>query len=76
MIGDVFSPSNSPSKVRRQHILPSTYALSTRAGMECVAHVVQAFTSLDPSPSTYIWEDEVGDVSHVSQGEGGEQGDF
>ena len=27
------------------------------------------------SPSTYIWEDEVGDVRHVCQGEGGEQGD-
>ena len=27
------------------------------------------------SPSTCIWEDEVGDVRHVCQGEGGEQGD-
>ena len=97
---------------------PFQYALSTRAGTECVAHVVQALTSLDPSAtilsidgvgaydsisrramfrglmdmvdgeklvpfvrlfydstSTYIWEDEVGDVRHVLQGEGGEQGD-
>ena len=96
---------------------PFQYALSTRAGTECVAHVVQALTSLDPSatmlsiggvgafdsisrramfrglmdmvdgeklvpyvrlfydsPSTYIWEDEVGDVRHVLQGEGGEHG--
>ena len=27
------------------------------------------------SPSTYIWEDEVGDVWHVCQGGSGEQGD-
>ena len=27
------------------------------------------------SPSTYIWEDEVGDIRHVCQGESGEQGD-
>ena len=47
---------------------PSQYALSTRACRECVAHVVQALTSLDPS-ATYIWEDEVGDVRHVLQGE-------
>ena len=96
---------------------PFQHALATRAGTECVAHVVQALTSLDPSanilsidgvgaydsisrramfrglmdmvdgkklvpfvrlfydsPSTYIWEDEVGDVRHVLQGEGGEQG--
>ena len=26
-------------------------------------------------PSTYLWEDEVGDVHHIHQGEGGEQGD-
>ena len=26
-------------------------------------------------PSTYLWEDEVGDVHHLHQGEGGEQGD-
>ena len=26
-------------------------------------------------PSTYIWEDDVGDVHQIAQGEGGEQGD-
>ena len=26
-------------------------------------------------PSTYLWEDEVGDVHHIHQGEVGEQGD-
>ena len=35
---------------------------------------VGAFREYD-SPSTSIWEDEVGDVRHVCQGEGGEQGD-
>ena len=97
---------------------PFQYALSTRAGTECVAHVVQTLTSQDRSatilsidgvgaydsisrramfrglmdmvdgeklvpfvrlfynsPSTYIWEDDVGEVRHVCQGEGGEQGD-
>ena len=27
------------------------------------------------SPSTYLWEDEMGVTQHISQGEGGEQGD-
>ena len=97
---------------------PFQYALSTRAGTECVAHVVQALTSLDKgatilsidgvgaydtisrkallrgvadmvdgdklipfvrqfysSPSTYLWEDEVGETRRIQQGEGGEQGD-
>ena len=27
------------------------------------------------SPSTFLWEDELGIVNHVQQGEGGEQGD-
>ena len=27
------------------------------------------------SPSTFLWEDELGTVNHVQQGEGGEQGD-
>ena len=33
------------------------------------------FVRFYDSPSTYIWEDEVGDVRHVWQGEDGEQGD-
>ena len=27
------------------------------------------------SPSTYLWEDEMGVTQHIAQGEGGEQGD-
>ena len=38
---------------------PFQYALSTRAGTECVAHVVQALTSLDPS-ATILSIDGVG----------------
>ena len=97
---------------------PFQYALSTRAGTECVAHVIQALTDLNESttilsidgvgaydnisrnamfrgvaemvdgdklipfirqfysnPSKFFWEDEVGNVHHIHQGEGGEQGD-
>ena len=97
---------------------PFQYALTTRAGVECVAHVIQTLTDLDhaatvpsadgvgafdlisrasmleglramedgdsvlpfvsqfySSASTYIWEDDVGVVHDVVQGEGGEQGD-
>ena len=97
---------------------PFQYALSTKAGCECVAHVLQTLTDLDPeatimsidgvgaydlisrgavlegllrmeggdqilpfvrcfhgSPSTYLWEDEMGTTQHTPQGEGGEQGD-
>ena len=31
--------------------------------------------NFDGSPSTFLWEDELGIVNHVQQGEGGEQGD-
>ena len=94
------------------------YALSTKAGCECVAHMLQSITDLDPeatiisidgvgahdhisrnatlegvlrmedgdqlvpfvrcfygSPSTYLWEDEMGVTHEIHQGEGGEQGD-
>ena len=97
---------------------PFQYALSTRAGCECVSHALQTLTDLDESatilsvdgvgafdlisrramlegllnmeggdrllpfarqfygsPSTFLWEDELGVVNHVQQGEGGEQGD-
>ena len=97
---------------------PYQYALSTRAGCECVAHILQSSTELDEnativsvdgigaydnisrramlqgvlrmpsgdrilpflkqfysSPSTYIWEDDMGTQHEVTQGEGGEQGD-
>ena len=97
---------------------PFQYALSTRAGAECVTHVLQTLTDLDERatilsvdgigaydlisrhamlsglrdmedgaellpfvsslygrPSTYLWEDELGVVHDIQQGEGGEQGD-
>ena len=97
---------------------PFQYALSTKAGCECVAHIVQALTDQDAnatvvtvdgigaydlisrsallqgllrmedgdqilpfarcfygSPSTYLWEDELGNTQEIPQGEGGEQGD-
>ena len=97
---------------------PFQYALSTRAGTECIAHVIQALTDMNENttilsidgvgaydnisrnamfrgvadmvdgdklipfirqfystPSKFFWEDEVGDVHHIHQGEGGEQRD-
>ena len=106
------------SKNAEKATAPFQYALSTRAGCECVAHVVQALTDLNPEatvvsidgigafdlisrnamlegllqmengdqvlpfvrnfygrPSTYLWEDEMGTVHEITQGEGGEQGD-
>ena len=87
---------------------PFQYALCTRAGTECVAHVVQALTNLDreastlsidgvgaydtigiadgvklipfvrqfdSSPSTFLWEDEVGETRMIQKGERQEQGD-
>ena len=97
---------------------PFQYALTTKAGCECVAHILQTLTdsnhettiiSIDGvgaydlisrhamlegvlriengdqilpfvrmfygNPSTYLWEDEMGVVQHIPQGEGGEQGD-
>ena len=106
------------SKLGEAATHPFQYALSTRAGTECVTHMVQALTSEDReatilsidgigaydlisrnamlrgvlsmvdgaklipyirlfygSPSTFLWEDDMGNVHHVRQGEGGEQGD-
>ena len=97
---------------------PFQYALKTKAGCECVAHVLQTLTDTDPeatvlsidglgaydlisrnamleglhgveggdqilpfvrcfygSPSTFLWEDEMGVSQSIPQGEGGEQGD-
>ena len=45
-----------------------------RAGCECVAHMVQASTEFSDSatadPSTFLWDDEVGDTHEMRQGEG------
>ena len=90
------------------------YAMCTRAGTECVAHVLQVLTEIGPQttivsidgvgaydsisrkamlealiampggsealpfvrsfygqPSSYVWEDEFGEIHHIDQGEGG-----
>ena len=94
------------------------YVLKTRARCECVAHIIQSLTELDPSttvisvdgvgafdsvsrsamlsglldmeegerllpfvrlfysqPSSYLFDDEVGETHTIHQGEGGEQSD-
>ena len=106
------------SKKAEAATAPFQYALSTKAGCECVARILQALSDRDPeatitsidgigaldlisrnamlegllrmedgdqilpfvrcfhgSPSPYVWEDEMGVTKHISQGEGGEQGD-
>ena len=89
------------SKQAEKATAPFQY-LSTKAGCECVAHILQAMT--DPrqssnrglyrwcrgaydlisrnamleglcfygSPSTFLWEDEMGETQEIPQGEGGE----
>ena len=77
---------------------PFQYALRTRAGCECVSHVLQTLVSRNAmlkglltmeggdrvlpfvrlfyeDPSTFMWEDDLGGIHSVLQGEGGEQGD-
>ena len=106
------------SKEAEAATAPFQYALSTKAGCECVAHILQSITDLDPeatvismdgigaydlisrnamlggllrmekgdqilpfvrcfygTPSTYLWDDEMGVTQHIHQGERGEQGD-
>ena len=124
VVGDVFrrltarTMAQQFSKFAEGATHPFQYALSTRAGTECVTHIVQALTSENPettilsvdgigaydlisrnaifqgvrdmvdgdkmipfirqfygSPSTFLWDDDFGEVHHVHQGEGGEQGD-
>ena len=97
---------------------PFQFALSTRAGTDCVGHAIRALTDANPlttilsidgigaydhvyrsgflqkllnvpslqgllpfvratyaDPTSYAWEDEAGEVHHIVQAEGGEQGD-
>ena len=106
------------SKSAEAATAPFQYAFQTRAGSECVSHVLQTLTDLDPratilsvdgvgafdfisrksmlagllqmeggdrmlpfvrlfysDPSVFLWEDDVGAVHHIVQGDGGEQGD-
>ena len=44
---------------------PFQYALSTRAGTECIAHAIQALTDLDPS-ATVLSIDGIGAFDLVS----------
>ena len=56
---------------------PFQFGLSTRAGTECVgrsSHLIPFVRQFYDSPSTFLWEDETGEVKKVVQGEGGEQG--
>ena len=106
------------SKVVEESTALYQYALSTKVGCECVAHIVQTLTGSDESatvvsvdgigafdlisrnamleglmgidggdavfpfvrqfyghPSAHIWEDDMGNVHEIAQGEGGEQGE-
>ena len=49
--------------------------ISRNAMMKGVRHLVDGEQILYGQPSTYLWEDDVGEVHTVPQGEGGEQGD-
>ena len=96
------------SKKVEKATAPFQYALSTKAGCECVAHILQSLTDVDPeatvisidgvgacdlisrntmmegllnmadgdqilpfvrcfygTPSTYLWEDEMGVTQHI-----------
>ena len=124
VVGDIVrrlvarSMAKQIAKKVEQATSPFQYALSAKAGSECVAHVLQTLTDVDPnatvvsidgvgafdlisrnsmmrglrrmedgdqvlpfvrcfygSPSTYLWEDELGTIEDIAQGEGGEQGD-
>ena len=106
--------SHQLSKAVESATAPFQYAMTTKAGTECIAHALQVLTESNPQctimtvdgigafcasmlgalrdveggsqalpfvrlfygqPSRYLWEDSVGVVHHVDQGEGGEQGD-
>ena len=124
VVGDIFrrlvakTMAKQMAKKAEKATAPFQYALSTKAGWECIAHILQALTDLDAnttvvtidgvgaydlisrnammegilkmedgdrilpfvrcfygSPSTYLWEDEMGVSQEIPQGEGGEQGD-
>ena len=124
VVGDVMrrlvarTMAKQVAKKAEEATAPFQYALTTKAGCECVAHVLQTITDLDNratvvsidgvgaydlisrnammegllrmeqgdqilpfarcfygNPSTYLWEDETGNVQDIPQGEGREQGD-
>ena len=124
VVGDVMrrlvarTTAKQVSKKVEEATGPFQHALTTKAGCECVAHILHTITDLDNratvvsidgvgaydlisrnammegllrmeqgdqilpfvrcfygSPSTYLWEDETGNVQDIPQGEGGEQGD-
>ena len=43
--------------------------------MEVVSQLLPFVRTFYGQPSTFLWEDETGEVRHIPQGEGGEQGD-
>ena len=124
VVGDIIrrlvarTMSKQIAKKVEETTAPFQYALTSKAGCECVPHILQTLTdsnqettiiSIDGvgaydlisrsamlegllrmedgdqilpfvrtfygSPSTYLWEDEMGVVQHIPQGEGGEQAD-
>ena len=124
VVGDVFrrliarTIAQESGETVQSATAPYQYALKTRAGTECVSHILQTLVQSDANativsiddigvfdfvsrnamlrglkemdtgdrvlplvrrfygqPSLHIWEDKVGDVQDVHQGEGGDQGD-
>ena len=122
VVGDIFFRLVAKTMVKEvakkveKATAPFQYA--SKAGCECIVHILQALTDLDAnttvvtidgvvefdlisrnammecilkmedgdqifpfvrcfygSPSTYLWEDEMGVTQEIPQGEGGEQGD-
>ena len=68
-----FSPHCRPAGSRNRlkaATAPFQYALSTKGD-----HILPFVRCFYGSPSTYLWEDEMGVTQHVPQGEGREQGD-
>ena len=124
VVGDVFrrvvarTIAKQFSKRGEAATAPFQFALSTRAGCECVTHLIRSATDINDrtttvsvdgigafdsislnsmfsglermvdgdqmipfmrlfygSPSVYLWEDDMGEIHEILQGEGGEQGD-
>ena len=73
VVGDVFRRLVARTRAQQLNAAveratsPFQYALTTRAGVECVAHVVQTLTDLDPG-ATVLSVDGVGAFDLISRG--------